>query len=86
MEELIEREAQIRLQPWRKVILPGERPETYGLLMCLRCPDPGQPSDLEANALYLSCLVSEAQSTDLVIDVGGGMSLVFTNLREPRMQ
>ena len=85
LDELIEREAQVRLQTWRKVILPGERPATYGLLLCVRGLDPGRPSGLEGNPLYHSYLVSESQpSADLVIDVGGGMALVFTNLREPR--
>ena len=75
---LIEREADIRLQPWRKVILPGERPETYGVLMCARCLDPDHRSGLESEAIYRSCLVSEPPSTaDLAVDVGGGMVLVF---------
>ena len=75
---LIEREADIRLQPWRKVILPGERPETYGVLMCARCSDPDHRSGLESEAIYRSCLVREPQSTaDLAVDVGGGMMLVF---------
>ncbi|SRR5260370_27161723 len=78
MESFIEREAQIRLQPWRKVILPGERPETYGVLMCARCSDPDHRSGLESEAIYRSCLVSEPPATaDLAVDVGGGMVLVF---------
>ncbi len=78
MDLLIEREADIRLQPWRKVILPGERPETYGVLMCARCLDPDHRSGLESETIYRSCLVSETQSTaDLAVDVGGGMMLVF---------
>ena len=78
MESFIEREAQIRLQPWRKVILPGERPETYGVLMCARCSDPDHRSGLESQAIYRSCLVSEPPSTaDLAVDVGGGMVLVL---------
>src|SRR5437879_5694614 len=78
LDLLIERETEIRLQPWRKVILPGERPETYGVLMCARCPDPDHRSGLESEAIYRSCLVSEPQSTaDLAVDVGGGMVLVF---------
>ena len=78
MDLLIEREADIRLQPWRKVILPGQRPETYGVLMCARCSDPDHRSGLESEAIYRSCLVSEPPSTaDLAVDVGGGMVLVF---------
>jgi hypothetical protein len=66
------------VQPWRKVILPEERPETYGVLMCARCFDPDHRSGLESEATYRSCLVSEPQSTaDLAVDVGGGMVLVF---------
>src|SRR5947199_10831558 len=44
MESLVDREAQIRLQPWRKVILPGERPETYGILIYAHCVDPDHRS------------------------------------------
>jgi hypothetical protein len=78
MESLIEREVAIRLQPWRKVILPGESPETYGVLMCVRCLDPGLRSGLEGQEVYHSFLVREAQSAaDLSVDVGGGMVLVF---------
>ena len=78
MDELIEREVEIRLQPWRKVILPGERPETYGVLMCARCLDPSLRSGSESEAAYHSCLVSEPQSNaDLAVDVGGGKILTF---------
>ena len=78
MDLLIEREADIRLQPWRKVILPGERPETYGVLMCARCSDPDHCSGLKRETVYHAHLVREPPSTaDLVIDVGGGMTLVF---------
>jgi len=78
MDLLIERKAQIRLQPWRKVILPGERPETYGVLMCARCSDPDHRSGLRQETVYHAHLVSETPSTaDLAVDVGGGMVLVF---------
>jgi hypothetical protein len=78
MELLIERQADIRLQPWRKVILAGERPEVYGLLMCARSFDPDHRPGLESEAVYHSYLVREAQSSaDLAVDVGGGMMLVF---------
>jgi hypothetical protein len=77
LESLIEREANIRLQPWRKVILPGERPETYGVLMCARSAH-GLRSLLEGHTVYQSCLLNEPQSsTDLAVDVGGGKVLVF---------
>lgn len=78
IESLIECKVAIRVQPWRKVILPGESPETYGVLMCARCLDPGLRSGLEGHAVYHSCLVSEPQSAaDLSVDVGGGKVLVF---------
>ena len=78
MDELIEREVEIRLQPWRKVILPGQRPEIYGVLMCTRCLDSDHLSGLKNEAAYDSCLVKEAQSAaNLAVDVGGGMSLLF---------
>jgi len=78
MDLLIEREADIRLQPWRKVILPGERPETYGVLMCARCFDPDHCSGSKRETVYHAHLVNEPPSSaDLAVDVGGGMVLVF---------
>jgi hypothetical protein len=78
MESLIERKVAIRLQLWRKIILPGTKPEAYGVLMCARGLDPGVRSGFEGQAVYHSCLVSEPPSAaDLAVDLGGGMALVF---------
>jgi hypothetical protein len=77
IESLVDREAQIRLQPWRKVILPGERPEIYGILMCVRSVDP-TPSEKRRGPKFRALLASETStSAELALDVGGGMKLVF---------
>ena len=78
MESLIERDVRIRIQPWRKAILPEERPETHGVLMCVRCLDPAPPSEKTRSRAYRAWLVNETlTNAELVLDVGGGMKLVF---------
>jgi hypothetical protein len=78
MESLIEREAAIRLQPWRKIILPGDRPETYGVLMCALCLGTSDLTGLQQTAAYRSSLVTDAPSTvDLVMKLGGETMMVF---------
>src|SRR5260370_35938255 len=47
LEALVGREAVIRLQPWRKIILPGEKPQVYGILLSVRCIDPDKPFRLD---------------------------------------
>ena len=81
LDALKDCEAGIRLQPWRKTILPGDRPEVYVVLLCVHCLDPGDHFPLgrqAANAMLQSNLVKSCPDIfDLAIDVGGGMSLIF---------
>jgi len=81
LESLGGREAEIRLQPWRKIILSGDRPEVYGVLMCVRCLDPGDHVGSSRNAgnavLQTNLVGSCRQPFDLAVDVGGRIFLVF---------
>jgi len=74
--------AAVRIQPWRKVILPGEKPELFGILICARSSDPENHAGLNRPArelVYQARLSADAEaSADLAMDVGGGMALVFT--------
>src|SRR5262245_28201702 len=36
LAELPSRVTRLRIQTWHKVILPGEAPEPYGVLLCIR--------------------------------------------------
>jgi hypothetical protein len=85
LESLRDREAEIRLQTWRKVILPGDTPEVYGVLMCARRVVPGCRSWLEQQAgkmILQSQLVKSCRSSiDLAVNVGGGTILVFLPAR-----
>jgi hypothetical protein len=73
LEKLNGRIAQVRLQTWHRAILPGDPPEPYGILMCVRSREcsSGQP-------LYETQLLrGQAELLDLRLDVGGGMVLAF---------
>jgi hypothetical protein len=65
--------ARLRLQSWHRVILEGDRPEPYGLLLCVRGqvrPDPGP--------LYAGRLVPDPEEPfALAIDLGGRLFLEF---------
>lgn len=63
----------VRLQTWKKAILPGDRPEPYGILLvvrtdraartpCILAAHLGSPSD---------------EPFELALDVGGGWRLEF---------
>jgi len=67
--------ASVRLQTWHRAILPGDVPELFGLLLCIRkCPSGGTAShDAELNRRG----EERAARADLVLDVGGGMVLAF---------
>jgi len=81
LEALADSLAAIRIQPWHKVILPGEMAELFGILICASCPDPGKPSGLHQatkEPIFEACLSADLQApADLALDVGGGMTLLF---------
>jgi hypothetical protein len=76
LAEWVDRPAQVRLQIWHRAILPGDRPEPYGILLCLR--------DILESALmpiYTTRLVGMPDpSCALAVELGGGLVLEFRNI------
>jgi hypothetical protein len=71
LAELVGRAARIRLQVWHRALLPGDRPEPYGLLVCIRMRDRAV-----SERLYQTRLAREGENAaDLILDVGGGLGL-----------
>jgi hypothetical protein len=70
--ELAGRAAEVRLQTWHRVILSGEAPRPWGVLLCVRCLDDAAEVD------YVAQLGRAAEGAfDLALEVGGGMRLQF---------
>jgi len=70
---LVGRPALVRLQTWHKAILPGDAPAPYGVLLYARTQ-----GELPAGPFWTIQLVQVREATsDLVLDVGGGMALAF---------
>jgi hypothetical protein len=73
LAEWVNRPAQVRLQPWHRAILQGDRAEPYGILLCVRTPPPSAP---QAN--YTTRLVETPDASfALAVGVGGGLALEF---------
>ena len=78
LAEGVDQPAQVRVQTWHRAILPGDRAETYGILLCLRS-DPVVVSMPN----YAARLVGvPAPFCVLALDVGGGLILEFRDLAE----
>src|SRR6266478_6195002 len=78
LDELIGREADIRLQAWRKVILPGEKPEIFGVLICVRgFEDSSFLNRSQKHEIFHVRLSDDAASAEITLDVGGGSTLVL---------
>jgi hypothetical protein len=76
VEELCGRFGSVRLQTWHKVILPGDFPTPYGLLLCIRLiPEP--KGRLYHTRLAERTLEWHEAVSHLRLDVGGGMVLDF---------
>src|SRR6266849_6544526 len=77
--ELIGREADIRLQAWRKVILPGEKPEIFGVLICIQgFEDSSYLNGSEKCGIFHVRLSDVGvASAEITLDVGGGSTLVL---------
>jgi hypothetical protein len=78
LDQLIGREADIRLQPWRKVILPGEKPEIFGVLFCVQgSEDSSYLNRSQKHEIFHVRLSDDAASAEITLDVGGGSTLVL---------
>jgi hypothetical protein len=65
--------AQVRLQTWHRAVLPGEEPQPYGVLLCVRC---GARRTTEP--AFVARLVTAAGPAGLLdLDVGGGQVVRF---------
>ena len=72
LDELAGQPARMRMQTWHRAILPGESPQPYGLLLCVRGLPPGDQPD----GVFTMRLVRSGEAEgDLRVDVGGGMVL-----------
>jgi hypothetical protein len=72
LAELVDQPAHTRLQVWHRAILPGDAPEPYGLLVCVR------GKLLSATPPYVTQLVAAPDAAfALAVDVGGGRVLEF---------
>ena len=73
LKDLAKQIVEMRLQVWRRALLPGDKPEPFGFLLCVRSTsvDP-------ALALHRASLVAApASSCEMAIDVGGRTWLEF---------
>ncbi len=71
LDELAGRPALVRLQTWHRAILPGEPPEPFGILLCVR-------SGPAAGSLLVARLVHEPSTgATVAMDVGGRLWLAF---------
>jgi hypothetical protein len=73
LTELIGRLVALRVQTWHKAILPGDRPQDYGILLCIRVLDLVEALDCYDTRLS----PPSAEPVDLALDVGGGLRLEF---------
>jgi hypothetical protein len=74
LSDLAGQPARVRLQPWHRAILPGDRPEPFGILFCVRDQGDGQAQEVP----FAARLVPAPEAGfDLALDVGGGRVLEF---------
>jgi hypothetical protein len=71
--ELIGRVARLRLQPWHRAILPGDRPEPFGILVDVRSAERPPSVPLHSGRLVRA----EEALAAIVLDVGGGLVLAL---------
>jgi hypothetical protein len=73
LKDLAQQIAEMRLQVWHRTLLPGDKPEPFGFLLCVR-----GASVEPALGLHRANLVAvPASPCELAIDVGGRMWLEF---------
>jgi hypothetical protein len=78
LDELGGRLALVRVQTWHKAILPGDQPSPYGLLVCVCEAPAAEGTEVYQARLEPATTAAKAISVPLLIEVGGGMALVFS--------
>ena len=73
LAELAGRCARVRLQTWHKTILPGDRPEPYGVLLWASALD----LPVEADTYVAHLAAPSGEPYELALEVGGGLRLEF---------
>lgn len=78
LAEWIDRPARVRLQTWHRAVLPGDRAEPHGILLCIR----SDPACVPRPA-YTTRLVNVPDpSCVLALDLGGRLLLEFRKMGE----
>ncbi len=71
----------VRFQTWHRALLPGDRPQAYGVLFCVRsAPRDAAASVADAGpaTIFSTRLVTPPEfAGQLALDVGGGLVLEF---------
>jgi len=73
LTDLIGQGLRLRIGVWHRAILTGDRPEPYGVLLCIRAAVGAVDEPIFSARL----MAGPADSADLALDVGGGQALVF---------
>jgi hypothetical protein len=78
LTECVDLPARVRLQTWHRAILPGDRAEPFGLLLCIRSLSPSAP-----RPTYTTRLVTMPDpSCRLALDLGGRLVLEFQRIAD----
>ncbi len=73
LEQWAGQPTRVRLQVWHKAILPGDRPEPFGLLMCLR-----KLGSLQTGSMLETRLTPKPEDGfALALDLGGNRVMEF---------
>ena len=73
LKDLANQIVEMRLQVWRRELLPGDKPEPFGFLLCVR----GASVDPALGLHRASLVAAPASPCELAIDVGGRTWLEF---------
>jgi hypothetical protein len=66
----------VRFQVWHRRILPGELPESYGILFCVD----ERPLDPSVSVYTTGLIKRGSETFDLSLDVGGGLNVEFRRI------
>jgi hypothetical protein len=76
LDEWVDCLARVRIQPWRRAILPGDRPELYGILIWIGAT--AATKENSRRVVYRAQLVkSQDVAVEIALDMGGGLVIEF---------